>query len=101
MEAVIAILKNNLRKTPVAIGLGVVLGLIIGLIIGWGIWPVQWTNGTPEVLRSDLQDDYLKMAIQSYSRTGNIDEAVNRWKDLGDAAGPTLARVQTAPRDVD
>ncbi len=101
MEAVIAIIKNNLKNTTVAIGLGVILGLIVGLLIGWVVWPVQWTNGTPEVLRPDLQDDYLRMAIQSYSRTGNIDEAVNRWKDLGDAAGPALTRVQADPREVD
>jgi len=101
MEAVIAIVKNILKNTVVAIVVGAILGLILGLLLGWVVWPVQWTNGTPEVLRSDLQDDYLRMTIESYSRTGDIDTAVRRWDDLGEAAGPTLLRVQASPNGVD
>ncbi len=101
MEAVIAIVKNILKNTVVAIVVGAILGLILGLLLGWVVWPVQWTNGTPEVLRPDLQDDYLRMAVESYSRTGDIDAAVRRWDELGDAAGPTLLRVQASPNGVD
>ncbi len=101
MEAVIAIVKNILKNTTVAIVVGAILGLILGLLLGWVVWPVQWTNGTPEVLRPDLQDDYLRMAVESYSRTGDIDAAVRRWDELGDAAGPTLLRVQASPNGVD
>jgi hypothetical protein len=101
MEAVTAISKNLLKNTMVAIGVGAVLGLLIGLLIGWVIWPVQWTDGTPEVLRADLQEDYLRMAIDSFGRTGNLDDAVRRWDNLGEAAGPTLARLQANPGYVD
>jgi hypothetical protein len=101
MEAVTAISKNLLKNTTVAIGVGVVLGLLIGLLFGWVIWPVQWTNGTPEVLRSDLQEDYLRMAVDSFARTGDLDAAVRRWDDLGEAAGPTLTRLQANPVNVD
>lgn len=101
MEAVTAIIKNLLKNVKVVLVLGVVLGLLLGLIIGWGLWPVQWTDGTPEVLRADLQDDYLRMAIESFSRTGDLDAAGRRWDDLGEAAGPTLARLQASPGTVD
>ncbi len=101
MEAVIAIIRNLLKNTRVSLILGVVLGLLLGLIVGWGIWPVQWTDGTPEVLRADLQDDYLRMTIDSYNRTGDIDAAVRRWDNLGAAAGPTFARVQVDPSYLD
>jgi hypothetical protein len=101
MEAVTAIIRNLLKNVRTVLTLGVVLGLILGLIIGWGIWPVQWTNGTPEVLRADLQEDYLRMAVESYSRTGDVNAAVRRWDDLGTAAGPTLLRLQTNPGTVD
>jgi hypothetical protein len=97
MEAVTAIFKNLLKNTMVALGLGAILGLILGLIIAWGIWPVQWTDGTPEVLRADLQEDYLRMAIESYSHTGDVNAAVRRWDDLGAAAAPTFMRVQVDP----
>ena len=101
MEAVTAMARNSLQNTRVALVLGVILGLLLGLIIGWGLWPVQWTDATPEVLRSDLQEDYLRMAIESYNRTGDVNAAVNRWNDLGEAAGPTLTRVQQNPQNVD
>jgi len=101
MEAVTAITKNLLQNVRTVLILGVVLGLILGLIIGWGLWPVQWTDGTPEVLREDLQDDYLRMAVESYSRTGDINVAVSRWEDLGAAAPATLGRVQANPGNVD
>ncbi len=101
MEAVTAILKNLLQNTRATLILGVVLGLLLGLIIGWGLWPVQWTNGTPEVLRTDLQEDYMRMTIESYNRTGDIDAAVRRWEDLGKVAEPTFMRVQLDPGYVD
>ena len=75
MEAVNAIFKNLLQNSRVSLILGVVLGLILGLIMGWGFWPVQWTDGTPEVLRSDLQEDYLRMAIESFDRRNGLPEA--------------------------
>ncbi|HXF84947.1 MAG TPA: hypothetical protein VNK49_06105 [Anaerolineales bacterium] len=101
MEAVTAILKNLLKSPRVVLVLGVVLGLSLGLIIGWVIWPVEWTDGTPEVLRSDLQEDYLRMAIESFSVTKDPNDAVRRWEDLGSAAGPTYLRIQSAPGNLD
>jgi len=97
MEAVNAIIKNLLNNPKVSLVLGVVLGLLLGLIVGWGLWPVQWTDGTPEVLRADLQDDYLRMAIDSYNRTSDVNAAARRWDDLGAAAGPAFVRIQTDP----
>jgi hypothetical protein len=94
MEAVTAIVKNLLQNVRTVLILGVVLGLILGLIIGWGIWPVQWTDANAEVLRTDLQDDYLRMTIESFERTGDQPTALRRWNELGEAAVPTLQRIQ-------
>ena len=94
MEAVTAIIKNLLQNVRTVLILGVVLGLILGLIIGWGIWPVEFTDATPEVLRTDLQEDYLRMAMESFSRTGDQQTALTRWNALGTAAQPTLQRLQ-------
>lgn len=101
MEAVTAIIKNLLKNTKVVLVLGVILGLLLGLIIGWGLWPVKWTDGTPEVLRTDLQEDFLRMAVDSYARTNNPDDALRRWEDLGNAAGPTYLRLLSNPGNVD
>ena len=96
MEAVTAILRNNLKNTTTAIVVGAILGLLLGLLIGWVVWPVTYTDTTPEILRSDLQEDYLRMAMESYSRTGDQQTALRRWNDLGDAAQPTLQRLQSS-----
>jgi len=97
MEAVTAIIKNLLKNTRVVLILGVALGLLLGLIIGWGIWPVQYTNATPEVLREDLQKDYMRMTIDSYNRTGDPNMAMQRWSALGDSAGYVYGLVQADP----
>lgn len=97
MEAVIAIVKNLLKNMRVVLILGVVLGLLLGLIIGWGIWPVKWTDASPEVLRQDLQKDYLRMTIDSYNRTGDPNLAMDRWNNLGSAAGFTFGQLQSDP----
>ncbi len=97
MEAVVAIVKNLLKNTKIVFVLGVVLGLGMGLILGWGIWPVQWTDGNPEVLRADLQKDYLRMTIDSYNRTGDVDTAMARWEEMGTAANNTFIALQSDP----
>ena len=107
MEAVTAIIKNLLKNTRIVLVLGVVLGLILGLILGWGIWPVTYTSTTPELLEQTIQDDYLRMAIDSYRSNKGVNQQVaadiaeDRWEYLGNAAGPALGRVQADPRYLD
>lgn len=101
MEAILAIIRNNLRKPAVAIVLGAAAGLVLGLIFGWLVWPVEYTDGTPEILRADLQKDYLRMAIDSYNRTGDVDTAMARWDNLGAAAGSTFISLQSDPGYLD
>ena len=100
MEAVTAIVKNLLKNPRTTLVVGVVLGLLLGLILGWGIWPVQWTSTTPEILETTIQEDYMRMAIDSYRADKSLnpqvaaDLAVTRWTYLGTAAGSTFGRVQ-------
>jgi hypothetical protein len=101
MEAIFAIIRNNLRKPAVAIALGAAVGLILGLIFGWVVWPVEYTDGTPEIIRTDLQKDYLRMTIDSYNRTGDVDIAMVRWDNLGAAAGSTFISLQSDPGYLD
>jgi hypothetical protein len=58
---------------------------------------VQWTNATPEVLRDDLQKDYLRMVIDSYNRTGDQNLAMQRWNTLGEAGGRVFGELQADP----
>ena len=45
---------------------GVVIGLALGLAVGWWLWPVQYTNTAPNVLRQDYRDDYITMVATAY-----------------------------------
>jgi hypothetical protein len=97
MEAVTAMTKNYLQDRRAMLILGVILGLLLGLIIGWGLWPVKWTDATPEALRTDLQQDYLRMTIDSYYRNGNTDLAMDRYNSLGKYAASTYGYLLTTP----
>ena len=101
MAALLQVLAVIIKKPAVAAVLGAVVGLALGLTIGWGIWPVQWTDATPEVLRTDLQADYMRMAIDSFRVNGNQALAVKRWDDLGSAAPDAFASVQQDPQGLD
>ena len=101
MAALLQVLEVYVKKPVVAAILGAVAGLIVGLIIGWGIWPVQWTDATPEVLRADLQADYMRMTIDSFRVNGNQALAIQRWDDLGKAAPGAFSTVVQDPQGLD
>ncbi len=89
----------DLLKRPVIVAvLGVILGLIVGVIIGWNT--VTFANTTPEVMRPDLQEDYLRMAIESFQVDQNPQLAVQRWDALGPAAAPLFVEVQQNPEGI-
>jgi hypothetical protein len=97
MEAVTAIIKNLLKNMRVVLILGVVLGLLLGIIFAWGIWPAKAVDTTPEVMRQDLQKDYLRMTIDSYNRNGDPNLAMQRWNNLGKANGYVYGLLQADP----
>jgi hypothetical protein len=80
--------------------LALILGLAAGLGYAWGLNPVQWINGEPQQLRADLQEDYLRMAIDSYSVNRDPDLALRRYSDLGESAKLTLDAVAVDPQEV-
>jgi hypothetical protein len=91
-------IREQLKK-PLVIGIAAfVVGVIIGLVVlGWWLWPVQYYDAAPNNLRPDLQEDYLRMAIDSYAQTGDFVTAKRRWDDLGKAAPDILSTIQANP----
>src|SRR5512138_1465272 len=80
----------DVLKRPLVIGLlALVLGLLIGLTWGWVIQPVELRDATAYLLHPSLQDQYLRMAIDSYMVNGDEELASKRYQDLGDK-GPTI-----------
>ncbi len=91
-------LTDLLKKPIVVAALGVVLGLIVGILLGWAT--VRVVNTTPAVMRPDLQEDYLRMAIESFQVDQNPQLAVQRWDNLGPAAAPLFVVVQQHPNGI-
>jgi hypothetical protein len=98
MQFVVAFLK----KLPwVSIGL-FFLGLVIGLVWAWKVDPVDFVDADSSYLRPDLQEDYLRMAIDSYSlHPEERNLAVDRWKGLGVGAQQAFSDIQSNPGNID
>jgi hypothetical protein len=90
----------TIKKPIVAAALGFILGLFIGLVVlGWGLWPVQWTNAAPSSLQPDYQNDYLRMAVDSFVRNPVNDLAIQRYQALGADGPAVLNRIKAGYPD--
>jgi len=93
-------IKAFIKQMPwklVGIFLG---GLVLGLIWAYVISPTEFVNATPAYLRSDLQDDYLRMAINTYAVNGDQNQAIEHWRNLGPNAQIILDGVRGNPGDL-
>ena len=83
------------RKQIILVLLLLVVGVAIGVPIGWST--VRVVNTTPDVLREDLQEDYLRMAIDSFRVNREPNLAVRRWDALGPSASTMFEKIQKEP----
>jgi hypothetical protein len=97
MQFVVAIIK----KLPWATVGIFFAGLALGLTWAYVISPVEFVNATPFYLRADLQEDYMRMAIDSYRLNQDQNLAVLRWDALGTYARPAYTAVQNNPKTAD
>jgi LPXTG-motif cell wall-anchored protein len=92
-------IREQLKNPLIAAAIGFFAGLIIGLVVlGWGLFPVTWVNAGPKDLRTEWKTDYMRMAIESYTRNQDMALAQQRWKDLGPDANKILAQVVSSPQ---
>lgn len=89
---------TDLFKRPLYAGIaGAIAGLILGLIFAWGVWPVQWTDLPISSTRTDLQDDFLRMSIDSFSVNRDEAEVVRRYKEAGPDAYNIFQKIKGTP----
>lgn len=93
---------QDILKRPVVVGVfALVLGLVLGLVWGWSISPVEWYDAPVNLLRSDLQDEYLRMSIDSFRVNADENLAIKRFTDLGENAPDLLQKIKANPGKLD
>jgi hypothetical protein len=91
---------RELLTNPLVIGIiAFLIGTIFGLVVlGWGPLKVKYYDAAAEHLRADLQEDYARMVIDSYTLTGDQATALRRLNELGDLAPEVMAKVASNPQ---
>ena len=85
-------------KRPIVMAvLAVILGFALGLGWGWGVDPVKFVDSTPAYMRADLQEDYLRMAIDSLTVNADVNAAIRRWQELSPNGPALLAKITANP----
>ncbi len=74
--------------------LALLVGLAFGLLVGWVVWPVQWTDASPEGLQANWRLEWLNMSADSYARNPNPEVAQQRFSALGKYAPEALSTLQ-------
>ena len=90
-------IREQLTKPWVVGIIGLVIGILLGVFYGWIINPVEWTDASVEDLRYDLQEEYMRMAIDSYQVNQNADLATKRYQDVGENAEAILMDITANP----
>lgn len=89
--------SDFLKKPAVAALLGLIVGLILGLLWAWQIDPVEWTDVPPALMAPFYQEQYLRMAVDSYRVDPNDELAIARFQALGNDGPAMLGTVINNP----
>ena len=89
--------KKGFLNPQVMAAIGLILGIILGLVYGWVISPVELIDLSVTQLRDDLKVEYLRIAIDSYTLTGDATLAKTRYDRLGEDKRSYLAEVEFNP----
>lgn len=84
-------------KQIVALFAGVGIGIGLALLVGWVWLPVDPYDTTPDVLRSDYKDEYVRLVSLAYQVEGDRETACARLASL-DATAPTRPLVEQTER---
>jgi hypothetical protein len=91
---------NLLNERPLVSGL--VLGLVAGILIGWfalgwGLWPVTWTDASPDLLYETYRADYVLMVAKLYQQNRDAVKVQQRMATFENPAEYTCGLAVEAP----
>ncbi len=86
-----------IKRPIIAAVLAGVAGIVLGLIWGWVIQPVEWKDAPPSLLHIGYQEDYLRMAIDSFGINNDSALAIKRYQALESTGPAVLLTIQRNP----
>lgn len=86
-------ISDFLKRQPLLVTAVVaVFAFLVGwMVMGWLIAPVQYVDGNPTQLRSDYQQEYVRMVAASYALDQNLPAAQQRLAALGPSAASLIS----------
>lgn len=75
--------SDRRSRSLITIVFGFAIGIALGLIFGWVVWPIQYTEANPAILREDYRRDYALMIATVYADDSDLAAAQNRLSQLG------------------
>ena len=92
--------KEIVTRKSFAVAVAAIAGIALGLLYAWVIQPVELVDADISQLREDLQVDYLRMVIDSYSVNSDAELAIQRYDSIGENKEETLSYVGENPGEV-
>jgi hypothetical protein len=85
-------MDTSVRRWVILGVIGLIAGVTLGIVTGWWVWPVEYTNTPPSVLRRDYRDNYIVMVATVYEVEGDLERARERLAALNaeDPAAPVI-----------
>ncbi len=86
------------QRRPWFLLTGLLLGLGVGLLLAWVVFPVRYTETSPDTLRPDFKEAYRALIARAYAYDHNLPRARARLRLLGEAhpAEALAAQAQRA-----
>jgi hypothetical protein len=76
------------------------IGVALGLLVSWWLWPVEYTDVSPDTLRPAHRTEYIVLIAQAYKHDGDLRRAQIRLAALGDLAAMGLEVATLAEQRV-
>ncbi|MFA9402621.1 MAG: hypothetical protein ACERKY_06090 [Anaerolineales bacterium] len=92
--------KEIVTRKSFAVVVAAIAGIALGLLYAWVIQPVVLVDADISQLREDLQVDYLRMVIDSYSVNSDSELAIQRYDSIGENREEILSYVGENPGEV-
>lgn len=91
----------NMMKYLIVGVIALVVGVLFGLEYAYNLAPIEFKDADITYLRDDLQQEYLRMTIDSFRVNGDQALAISRYQAIGPKAPTVLNEITQNPGSLD